>query len=262
MDLGMPTLIETADIAQCAALCHALGLQFIELNMNLPQYQPQQMDVDHFAKLAEDYGIYYTIHLDENLNVCDFNAAVAQAYVQTVQRTIGIAKQLGIPVLNMHMSTGVYFTLPHRKVHLFEAYLDQYLQTLRIFRDQCAQWIGGANIKICIENSGALEPFQQAGIDTLLENHCFALTFDTGHNHMRGNIHEEFMLPRHPRLHHMHIHDASALSDHLALGTGDIDLPKCFKLAHQSGCRVVLETKTISGLKQSALWAKNHIGEL
>ena len=37
--LGMPTLIESPAPAECAALCHALGLSFIELNMNLPDTQ-------------------------------------------------------------------------------------------------------------------------------------------------------------------------------------------------------------------------------
>ncbi len=73
IDFGMPTLIETDTLEACAALCHTLGLQFIELNMNLPQYQPNQIDVPHFQSVAERYGIYYTIHLDENLNVSDFN---------------------------------------------------------------------------------------------------------------------------------------------------------------------------------------------
>ena len=41
---GMPTLIETATIEECAALCRDAGLSFIEMNMNLPQYQVETMD--------------------------------------------------------------------------------------------------------------------------------------------------------------------------------------------------------------------------
>jgi len=37
MQYGMPTLIETNSIEECAALCKELHLDFIELNMNLPQ---------------------------------------------------------------------------------------------------------------------------------------------------------------------------------------------------------------------------------
>ena len=37
--IGIPTLIETKSIEECADLCKEFGFQFIELNMNMPQYQ-------------------------------------------------------------------------------------------------------------------------------------------------------------------------------------------------------------------------------
>ncbi|HIU69423.1 MAG TPA: hypothetical protein IAD23_05625 [Candidatus Scubalenecus merdavium] len=80
MDLGMPTLIGCKTTEECAALCHDLKLQFVELNMNLPQYQPRRTDAAQLRALAQRYGIYYTIHLDENLNPGDFNPYVAEAW--------------------------------------------------------------------------------------------------------------------------------------------------------------------------------------
>jgi sugar phosphate isomerase/epimerase len=105
----MPTLLETKTIADCAALCCELGLDFVELNMNLPQYQAEKIDVAEFAETAKQSGIFYTIHLDENLNPCDFNERVAEAYTAAVLRTIELAARLSVPVLNMHLSAGVYF---------------------------------------------------------------------------------------------------------------------------------------------------------
>jgi inosine/xanthosine triphosphate pyrophosphatase family protein len=70
--------------------------------------------------IAKRSGIFYTIHLDENLNPCDFNERVATAYAETVLQTIGIAKRLSAPMLNMRLSVGVYFTLPDKKVCLFD----------------------------------------------------------------------------------------------------------------------------------------------
>ncbi len=66
---GMPTLIETNTLEECTKLCAELNLDFIELNMNLPQYQLDKIDTDYFRSIANKYGIYYTIHLDENLNM-------------------------------------------------------------------------------------------------------------------------------------------------------------------------------------------------
>lgn len=255
---GMPTLIETSTLEECAKLCAELGLDFIELNMNLPQYQLDKIDVEYFKSIAEKYGIWYTIHLDENLNISGFNPFVAEAYQNTVLDTIGIAKQLDIKVLNMHMAKGVYFTLPDRKVLLFSEYKEQYLKSIVDFRKMCETAIDDANIKICIENCDGYENFQKEAIELLLESKVFALTFDVGHNHGIGGTDEEFIMKHKNRLKHIHLHDAQGRKNHLALGTGEINIEKYINLAKEQNCRVVLETKTIDGLKQSVEWLKGH----
>ena len=133
----MPTLLETNTLEACAALCRELGLGFVELNMNLPQYQLDAIDVSYFKRIAAQYGIGYTIHLDENLNVSDFNPYIAEGYRRTVRETIGICKTLEIPILTMHFSRGVYFTLPEGKTYLFSAYRQRYLESILDFRVMC-----------------------------------------------------------------------------------------------------------------------------
>ncbi len=256
---GMPTLIETSTFEDCAKLCAESGLDFIELNMNMPQYQLDKIDVEYFKRVADKYGIYYTIHLDENLNVSDFNPYVAQAYIKTVADTIEIAKQLGVRVINMHMVRGVYFTLPDRKVYLFSEYKEQYLKSIIAFRNMCKNAIGDADIKICIENCDGYEDFKKEAIELLLESKAFALTFDVGHNHGIGGTDEEFIMKHKNRLNHIHLHDAKGKKNHLALGTGEMNIENYISLANEHNCRVVLETKTIDGLKQSVEWLKKNI---
>ena len=95
MQFGMPTLIENKTLEENIALCKDLGLDFIELNMNFPEYQADVLeDTARLIALAEKAGIYYTIHLDENLNIADFNRLVTKAYLETVRRTIEVAKRL------------------------------------------------------------------------------------------------------------------------------------------------------------------------
>ncbi len=255
---GMPTLIETNTLEGCAKLCAELELDFVELNMNMPQYQLDKIDVDYIKSIADKYGIYYTIHLDENLNVGDFNSYVAEAYLKTVVDTIEIAKQLGVRVVNMHMARGVYFTLPDRKVYLFSEYKEQYLKSIVAFRNMCETAIGDADIKICIENCDGYEDFQEEAIELLLKSDVFALTFDVGHNHGIGGTDEEFIMKHKDRLCHIHLHDAEGKKNHLALGTGEMDIEKYISLANKHNCRVVLETKTVDGLKQSIEWLKGY----
>lgn len=256
MQFGMPTLIELPEVEDCAALCKALNLDFIELNMNLPQYQLPRIDAASLKRIAEAYGIFYTIHLDENLNISDFNPYIADAYRRTVAETVALARELGVPILNMHLSRGVYFTLPDKKVYLFDEYREQYLKSIADFQSLCERLIGDADIRICIENCSGYTEFQQDALEILLGSPVFGLTFDIGHNHGSQNADEPFITEHKTRLCHMHMHDAQGKKNHLALGTGEMDIEKFLALAEERKCRVVLETKTVEGLKQSVNWLR------
>ena len=52
---GIPTLLEAADPESAAALCRYLGFGFVELNMNLPQYQ--QWDMPLLQSVADRYQV-------------------------------------------------------------------------------------------------------------------------------------------------------------------------------------------------------------
>jgi sugar phosphate isomerase/epimerase len=255
---GMPTLIEKPKIKECIALCMELELDFIEMNMNLPYYQIGNIDAKEMLKLSSDNNIFLTIHLDENLNVCDFNESVANAYLNTVLQSIDLAKRLNIPILNMHMAAGVYFTLPNRKVYLFDEYKDHYYKKLKQFRDLCTKAIGNTNIKICIENSGGYKDFMQAGVKILLESDVFALTWDIGHDHSNMNVDTLFMLENASSVIHMHIHDALGTKNHLVLGSGEINLTEKIMFAQEHNCSCVIETKSIDGLQKSVSFLKEH----
>lgn len=254
---GMPTLIETASIEECAALCRELGLGFIEMNMNLPRYQVQTMDAAHLHRVAEEYGIGFTIHLDENMNIADFNPYIRDAYIRTVTETIELAKKLEIPVLNMHMPLGVYFTLPDRKVYLLGEYPERYLDNAKRFRDACTAAIGHSGVKICVENWSGYTPWQIPVLDAMLESPAFGLTFDVGHNFCKKGADEPVILARREKLIHMHLHDVKdGTKDHQALGTGALDVRKYLAMAENRRASVVVETKTIAGLKESVRWLK------
>lgn len=258
MFLGIPTLIENNSIDESINLCKELGFNFIELNMNLPQYQLENIDVEKFNKLQKENNIFFTIHLDENLNVSDFNNYVADAYLKTVLDTIEIAKKLDIKILNMHLSKGIYFTLPDEKVYLFEQYKELYLHSITQFRNKVEKAIENSNIKICIENTNGYTDFQIQAIDILLQSPVFALTFDIGHNHCIGGNDEKIIMKREYKLSHLHLHDAQDKKDHMTLGTGNVNVEKYIELSKKHNCTVVLETKTVEALKKSVKWLKNN----
>ncbi len=257
MEFGMPVLIENKDLEENIALCTELGLQFVELNMNLPEYQVEKIEnISYLKDVAKKAGIYFTIHLDENLNVADFNRGVADAYVETVKRTIEVAEHLSVPVLNMHMNHGVHFTLPEQKVQLFEQYFDVYMEAFQKYLEICEKQIGTADIKICIENTDGFRSYEKSVIEYLLQSKVFSLTWDIGHSNSCGNVDEQFIMAHENKLRHFHIHDSFGKKDHMALGTGEIDLKQRLAIADKHQCRCVVETKTIKSLKQSVRWLR------
>lgn len=260
---GMPTLIEADSPEEALGLCRELGLDFVELNMNLPQYQAAGLeDTAYLKALGQKYQAGYTIHLDENLNVCDFNRAVAAAYTETVERAIRAAKAIGAPVLNMHVNHGVYFTLPDRKVLLFERYFEQYMRSWKSFRAVCEEAAEDSDIVICIENMDGYTEYEKEAIEFLLESRVFGLTWDIGHSHGVGDVDEAFILAHRDKLRHFHIHDGLGRKNHMTLGTGEIDLKQRLHIAEECGCRCVVETKTAESLRKSVDWLRAQGGNV
>jgi sugar phosphate isomerase/epimerase len=271
MQFGMPTLIENHTLEDNVNLCESLGLKFIELNMNFPEYQVEKLeDIDYLTKLADKAGIYYTIHLDENLNIADFNQLVTDAYLETVRRSIEVAKKLLVlrnkygdvsqPLtINMHMHHGIYITLPDKKVQMYERDFDTYMKSFETFRKSCEEWIGESDIRICIENTDGFKEYEKKAIEYLLGSPKFALTWDIGHSKAVKETDVPFILQNKDRLVHFHIHDGKEEppKNHLALGDGDIDLIDRLDLAKERNARCVLETKTIEALKNSVKWLKD-----
>lgn len=250
---GMPTLVEFGSIEENLCLCRKLGLDFVEVNMNLPMFQPDMLE-----RLPACGDVFYTVHLDENFCAADFNPMISDAWMETMRRTLRAAKRIGAPVVNMHLSRGVYFTLPDRKVFLFERYRDHFLKKMLRLRELCEAEIGDTDIRVCIENTGGYFDFQKEAIELLLESDAFVLTWDLGHWH-KGKIDDgAFLLSHRSRLKHFHVHDAGTAGDHLALGDGEIDLGGMLLLAEQCEARCVLETKTAKALGASVRWLRER----
>ena len=272
IQFGMPTLIENKTLEENAALCRGLGLRFIELNMNFPEYQTDRLeDTDTLLRIAEEAGIYYTVHLDENMNIADFNRLVSEAYLETVRRTVGVARKLlGLRdrygdrsqplTVNMHMHHGIFITLPDRKVQMYDRDFETYMKSFEVFRSRCEEWIGDSDIRIAVENTDGFRGYEEKAIEYLLESPVFGLTWDIGHSKAAGEKDVPFLMKHRDRLIHFHIHDGKETppKNHLALGDGEIDLRARLELAEERKARCVLETKTVEALKTSVRWLREQ----
>lgn len=250
MDFGMPTLIEYESVSENAELCSKLGLDFLELNMNLPFCQNFDGNAaEYLNETAEKYGIYYTLHFDENADFCNFNPIIKQGWQKVLINTLAAAQALKIPIVNMHLNRGVWFTLPDEKVFLYEKYNLCYENSICQLREICSQYSG--NVKVSIENTNGFKPFEIKAIENLLNEKSIGLTWDVGHCHAAENHDESFFMKNTEKLFHMHLHDAVGKNDHLVLGEGDINIAQRLRQAEKSECRCVVEVKTSKALEKS-----------
>lgn len=252
MRVGMPTLLELNTIEDNVKMASDLGLDFVELNMNLPEYQPENIDIEYLKQLRAETGIGYTLHLPEDFDPAIFNKDIRNAHLQVMKKAIAIAKELSIPTINFHLSLGIHFAMPDEKILLYIKYIKAYVDHLVEFREMVDKELSDSDIVFCIENTGIYSfPFIMHAVELLLESPHFMLTWDVGHDHSAGNL-DRPLIERHmPRLKHMHLHDAIGIRNHLPLGTGSVDIKEKLDVVNNHGLSLVLETKTANGLRTS-----------
>lgn len=250
--LGMQMLMEAESIAQNAARCRDLDLDFLEMHMSLPACQPEALDTGELRELMARYGIFFTMHLPEDMDPAHISTPIREAWLTLAVRTVKTAKALGVPILNMHMQPGVYFTLPDRKIRIYERDEDIYLKHMEDFGRRMQAEIGTSGPLICLENTGIYDlPFVTRAVEVLLAYPCFGLTWDVGHDRGSGWKDRSFVASHEGDIRHMHLHDGDDERNHQPLGEGDIDWKSAYALARRNGCRVVLEIKTLAGLRRS-----------
>ncbi len=254
---GMPTLVECADIFECAEVAAECGLDFIEMNLSFPQYQPQKLDIGALKRLMAEKGIFFTIHADESMNPFDFNSAVSKCYFENMREAIRFAKALEIPVINLHLLKGVYVTLPDRVILLTDVYREEYMARVREFIDMCEAEIGDAPLKIAIENVDS-NPFTKSQTEALIlfmQSDVFALTLDVGHDDCLDGKDRHVFLKYPHKLAHMHLHDSDGRHPHLPLGAGHVNIEEMLQKL-DTGATCLVEVKTIDGLRESMKYLK------
>jgi len=254
---GMPTLVECKDLCTCCTIAEENGLDFVEINMSFPQYRPDALKVGEVVDAGKSKRLFFTIHADEQLNPFDFNPKVSQCYFDVMCDTIRFAKEIGAPIINMHLLRGVYVTLPEKIILLNDVYQEKYLMRVKEFVGVCEREIGNSDIKIAIENTSSFTKSQLEAIDIFMNSKVFCLTLDTGHEHCAEYADSRIFLKYPDRLRHLHLHDARGKSDHLPFGEGDVKIKEKLSLLPNSATCLV-EVKTVYGLKKSVEYLKNH----
>ncbi|MBO7744892.1 sugar phosphate isomerase/epimerase [Paenibacillus sp. MWE-103] len=252
MKLGMPALLEYGTLEENAALCAALGLDFIELNMNLPLCMPDRLDAGLVRRMSRETGIGFTLHLPEELEPASFHAAIRRGHLACCLDAMDWAAAAGIGLLNMHVHNGVYFTLPGGRTWINEAHDAEYAALLHEAFATMYERASALGLSLCLENTCNFQlPFVRKAVDALAGFAPFRLTWDAGHDARTGYLEMPVLMAHADRIAHMHLHDCANGSDHRPLYTGEVPINERLAFARARGLSVVIEVKTEEALRAS-----------
>ena len=250
--LGMPTLIEIPDLDRTVELGQELGLSFIELNMNMPEYCPENLDAKKLKKITKDTGMHFALHSPDDLDIGSFHPSVRHGYLDRMLEAVHWSKEAGIDLINLHMSPGIYFTLPDHKVWIYDRYVDRFIDNLHASYLELLSVAERSGIEICTENVMNFDKsFIARAVDELCALDGFELTWDVGHDARTGYAEMPVLMRHEGRIKHMHLHDYDGKSDHQVPGKGKLDISDRLAFARSHDISVLIEVKTADALTTS-----------
>jgi sugar phosphate isomerase/epimerase len=217
-------------------------------------FLPDSLPPQRVLELGRREGIGFTVHLPEELDLAAFEPRMREGDIRCVAGAIAWAAQAGVKRLTMHLSAGVYFTLPDRRVWLYDKHRDVFLANLVDAMRQLRESLSRTGAELLLENTGRFDlPFMQDALDAVLP--AFAphvgLTWDLGHD-MAAGLADRPTVGRHlQHVRHLHLHDSDGRSAHQPLFTGRVDIPAALELARSRNLWVVVEVKTAAALERS-----------
>ncbi|HNT35478.1 MAG TPA: sugar phosphate isomerase/epimerase [bacterium] len=249
--LGMPTLVELHDLQANATMASELGLDFVEMNLDCPAYLPERLPAEVVRQIGEESGLAFTVHLPEKLDLAVFQSKIRRGQLDFLAEVLHWTAEAGIELVNMHLNEGVYFTLPDRRLWLYEAYREDFLSSLMESFRELSQLASRNRTRLCIENLGRQNPTSRQALKSLLQLQGVYLTYDVGHDAEADFCFLAFVEEHAERLAHMHLHDFDGRSSHQTLFSGTVNIPRMIALAQRLNLRVVVETKTVASLRES-----------
>lgn len=232
----MPILVEFHSLSENIDLCKKLNLDFIELNLDIPYCFIDRLDTNSLKNNN------FTIHLSEKFDVGELNNSLRNFYLNEIEKIISFGIKYNIFKYNLHLDPGIHFSLPNKKIFIYEEYIDDYL---RAYEDSCnilSKLANKYNATILFENV-KVESYTLKVIDIIAKYDNLFFTLDLGHNIRYGNLAKEKFLEYSNKIKHIHLHDFNGSKDHQELFTGLLNVKEELNFCKQHNLDVLIEVK-------------------
>ena len=232
----MPILVEFHSLSENIDLCKKLNLDFIELNLDIPYCFIDRLDTNSLKNNN------FTIHLSEKFDVGELNNSLRNFYLNEIEKIISFGTKYNIFKYNLHLDPGIHFSLPDKKIFIYEEYIDDYL---RAYEDSCnilSKIANKYNATILFENV-KVESYTLKVIDLIAKYDNLFFTLDLGHNIRYGNLAKEKFMEYSNKIKHIHLHDFNGSKDHQELFTGLLNVKEELNFCKQHNLDVLIEVK-------------------
>ena len=232
----MPILVEFHSLEENIELCQKLNLDFIELNLDIPYCFPENIDIKLLSKNN------FTIHLSEKVDIGELNNSLREFYLNEIEKIISFGTKFNIYKYNLHLDPGIHFSLPDKKVFIYQEYLKEYLNAYKRSCDLLSKIADKYNAIILFENV-KIESYTLKAIEVISNYNNLFFTLDLGHNIRYGNVAKEQFLKYENKIRHIHLHDFNGLKDHQELFTGLLNIKKELNFCEKNNLNVLIEVK-------------------
>lgn len=232
----MPILVEFHSLSENIDLCKKLDLDFIELNLDIPYCFIDRLDTNSLKNNN------FTIHLSEKFDVGELNNSLRNFYLNEIEKIISFGIKYNIFKYNLHLDPGIHFSLPNKKIFIYEEYIDDYL---RAYEDSCnilSKLANKYNSTLLFENV-KVESYTLKVIDIIAKYDNLFFTLDLGHNIRYGNLAKEKFMEYNNKIKHIHLHDFNGSKDHQELFTGILNVKEELNFCKQHNLDVLIEVK-------------------
>ncbi len=238
-------------------------LEALELNMNRPEYFPEEFDSKKrtaLRKRALEANLHLLLHAPDDINLLSRHKNIRLAGVERLKEMLDFGKELG----------AVYFTLHTGKVALVASGSGRvkimqhptFKPLAENFRDSALRLLEAADGKLDLgfENTNHFEGFFEEIIAGLLEQTNLKLTWDIGHSFAETPEKVEqtlgFFFTHLPRVQNLHLHDRNPKIDHLPVGSGTIPWKRFGEVLQTDRIFKIVEVKDAEAIEASLTYLR------
>lgn len=254
--VGMPVLMEFDTVEENVIVAKTLGLDFVELNINMLYCTPTESFRQELLDLKEKYSISFTMHYYDTLQISS-DSRHYRNYVYTEVSEIGKYLENVVDKMVFHIEPGAYMTINSVKNYVFAKdpnYVKRTINTMKTVQEILSTF----HIDSVFENV-PIHPFMEELYKDVSINKL-PMCYDIGHDVIYNDyLFMSFKEKYKPTIKHMHMHNVYNKKDHQEITKGELLITKYIDYCNQNRIDCVVEVKDLENLKRSIDFLKSYL---